>query len=704
MLTGLSFDAILRDIFLPLTCGGILCIPPDDDDLAPSSVVPWLEGENVTILHTVPTIAQAWIASLVRPASLRDLRWVLFSGEPLTDALVRRWRITFPKSGRIMNLYGPTETTMCKCSFLVPEDMPLGVQPVGWPLPDTQALVMASNGRLCGMGELGEIVLRTPFRTLGYINRPDLQRKRFVANPMRKDPGDLLYRTGDLGRFRLDGSLDICGRLDRQVKVRGARVEPQEIELALSEFPGVDTAVVTAPVDAHGDRRLVAYLVTARDSNPSSSELMEWLRQRLPSFMIPSAFVSLDRLPLTPAGKVDRKALPLPGPARPALATAYVPPHNPLELQLSHIWEELLGVSSVGVRDNFFDLGGHSLLAIRMMARIEERLGHALRPSTLFPEATIEHLTRTISREVPTRPWCPVVPIQPAGTRPPLFCVHPAGGSVLCYVDLARCIGTDQPVYGVQGPDPRGEQDPFEDAEKMAACYVKAIREVQRQGPYFLAGHSFGGLIALEMGKQLSRVGQSVALLDTASPRSCGMRADSGLLYELSELLEKHDLSDEATNKEDEHRLWEDLIGMARKYLPGVQWASTQRRRLKGFGAVNEFFRTYRFLPTDEQIGYREVRRYMRFLRANFRTARNYPATVSPNRITLLRADERLIDESVDPVERTEPWSTLAGGGFEVHRVPGNHLNLLAPPTVEALAAQLRKCIDRASTQPESEL
>lgn len=699
LLTSLSFDAVLRDLFLPLASGGTLCIPPAGMDLSPSSVVPWLAAEGVTLVHTVPSLAYTWLVGLVRPVQLPALRWLVLSGEPLTDSLVRRWRAVFPGSGGIVNLYGPTETVMCKCWSVVPGEPAPGVQPVGRPMPQTQALVLTAGGELCGVGEIGEIVLRTPFRSLGTLGPHGLEQGRFVANPRRDDPRDLLYPTGDLGRFRPDGSLEICGRRDRQVKVRGARVELEEVESGLAGLPGVAAAVVEA-FEEVGERRLVAYVVPRAGSVLDPAGLAAALRERLPAYMIPAAFVPLDRLPRTASGKVDRAALPPPRPERPTLgAAAFVAPRNPLEFQVAQIWEELLGVRPVGVCDNFFDLGGHSLLAIRMLARIEQSLGAVLRLSDLFPEPTVEHLARRLARREAERPWQPLVPIWPRGPRPPLFCVHPAGGAVLCYVDLARWLGLDQPLYGLQGPDPRGSREPFGSIEEMAACYVAAMRAAQPEGPYFLAGFSFGGLVAFEISQQLHRAGLPVALLallDTGPPHTGGLYDDASLIHhEISAVLERHDLSDGAADPEDERGLWEDFVQLARRHGAGARREPGRGRRAADLGAVQQLFRTLRLLPTDEGLDYPAIRRYMRFLRANLRAGREYQPRPSPQRITLFRTHERLANAAATPAG-SDAWAMLAGGGLDVCAVPGRHLELFIPPAVEVVARHLRACIDLA--------
>ena len=383
-LSGVSFDVVLRDVFLPLTSGASVYLPDADEDPGSSRVVSWLDREGITILHAVPSVVQSWLAALPAGASLARLRWAFFAGEPLTDALVRRWRTAFPEAGRIVNLYGPTETTLVKCFYVVPSDPPPGIQPAGNPLPDTQALILADGARLCGVGEVGEIVLRTPFRTFGYVNAPREQQERFVPNPFRTDARDLLYRTGDLGRYRSDGSVAILGRRDDQVKIRGVRVEPAEVAAVLSSHPRVAACAVVSRPDGDGETTLVAYVVHARRREAdTAAELRTFLSGRLPAAMIPSAFGFLDEIPLTPNGKLDRAALP--PIALPAVSGARPErPATPVEEMVAAIWSAVLGVERVGLSDNFFELGGHSLKATRVLSRVNQAFGVDLRIRALF--------------------------------------------------------------------------------------------------------------------------------------------------------------------------------------------------------------------------------------------------------------------------------------------------------------------------------
>ncbi len=280
-LTALSFDVVLRDVFLALVSGATLCLPQDNIQLDAEKTLRWLQETGISIIHTVPTLAKTWLANIPAGITLPDLRWIFFAGEPLQDTLVHQWRASF-SHGDLVNLYGPTETTMAKCFYKVPEVPSPGVQPIGSPLPQTQALVLNRNGQLCGVAEPGEIVLRTPFRTLGYINATQENLKKFARNPFREDEQDTVYYTGDQGRYRPDGQLNIMGRMDGQVKIRGIRIELGEIESALNRHPQVKQAVVRVWEPEPGDKRLAAYVVT-RPPHSLQFQRVTHFRQAVPA-------------------------------------------------------------------------------------------------------------------------------------------------------------------------------------------------------------------------------------------------------------------------------------------------------------------------------------------------------------------------------------------------------------------------------------
>jgi amino acid adenylation domain-containing protein len=393
-LIALSFDAVLRDTFLPLTSGATLVLPPAAAEAGLTPLLIWLQQAQITLLHTVPALAQGWLAAAPMEVMLPALRSIFLAGEPLTEPVVRQWRERAPAS-EVINLYGPTETTMVKCFYRVPATIPPGVQLAGFPQPQTQALVLR-DGRLCGVGEPGEIVIRTPFRTLGYINNAAEQQRRFVPNPFRNDPQDLLYYTGDVGCYRADGALEIRGRLDDQVKVRGVRIELKEIEVSLQQHLAVQQCAVTVYGEGMA-KLLIAYVVpkVAPEQAALTTDLRHFLRQRLPDYMMPALFILLPVLPLTPSGKVDHKALPAPDLSNRNRATHH-PPRTPTESTLAEIWQTVLKAEVVGIDDDFFALGGHSLLATQVLARIRHAFAVDLPMRSFFQTPTIPEIARQI--------------------------------------------------------------------------------------------------------------------------------------------------------------------------------------------------------------------------------------------------------------------------------------------------------------------
>jgi amino acid adenylation domain-containing protein len=366
-----THDPFLRDVFVPLCAGGTVCVPPEPTArLEPGRLVAWLDRHDVHLVHSVPSLLRVLLGERLRPELFPGLRWMLLAGEPLLPADVRRFRAIFGDRVELVNLYGPTETTLAKLFHRVrPEDLERPVIPIGRPIGGAKAVVVDESRGICPPGVAGEIYIRTPFRSLGYLGRPDLTREVFVPNPFSSDPDDVVYKTGDLGRVRDDGAIEFLGRIDHQVKIRGIRVEPAETESALREHEQVHDAVVVAREDGAGGTSLCAYVVTA--GRPAPGALRGLLAQSLPEVMIPTAFVLLDRLPRTPTGKVDRASLPPP----PEEQRRFLAPRTPTEELLAVLWQQLLGRDRVGADDDFFALGGHSLLALQVLSRVRERFG-----------------------------------------------------------------------------------------------------------------------------------------------------------------------------------------------------------------------------------------------------------------------------------------------------------------------------------------
>lgn len=670
-LTALSFDVVLRDTFLVLTSGGTLCIPGENDVLDPARILAWLDAQAVSVLHVVPSLARMWLGHVPEGVTLANLRRVFFAGEPLPDTLVRKWRDLFSNAAEIVNLYGPTETTLAKCCHRLGDELDPGVQSIGRPLPNTQVLILNPAHQQCGLEETGEIAIRTPLRTLGYINNPEAQARAFIPNPFREaDAGDdLIYLTGDSGRYRTDGLLTILGRIDNQVKIRGVRIEPGEIETAIASHPAVRETAVVARADESGEKFLVAYVVpkdaaATADRAMLVSGLRAYLRARLPENLVPSAFVALESLPLNPNGKIDKRALPAPD--RSAFVGAdYSPPEDDLQDRLADVWQDLLGLDRVGIDDNFFDLGGHSLMAVQLVHAIEERLQRGCPLTTLFRAPTIRLLADAIQAGSEGSDQAAVLPLQEQGEGPPLFCIV----GIYLYQSLAKTLAPDVPVYGIFLPYEEklfalasaGETERLLSMEEMAAGYVAAVRGHQPRGPYLLAGVSFGGTLAFEMARQLTALGEKVAFL--------------GILDSMLPTALK--------------RNW-------------IRWAGMHFRRLLAEGPAYVVAKLrHRFVatratagastptPEDEAARLGAIRQEI-YKRAELA----YRVEPYPGPAVLVRAEDKSWFGS-DIADPTYGW----GGKIErltILDAPGGHLGILEEPHVRVLSDKLRPYIEAA--------
>ena len=587
------------------------------------------------------------------------LRVLEAGGEAMPVEAAQQWRAVAPGT-RLLNAYGPTETVITPTLFEATGEVqatPSGTVPLGRPVAGRSARVVDRQGQPVPIGVAGELWLGGPLAR-GYLGRPAATAEVFIPDP--DFPGLRLYRTGDRVRRLADGNLEYLGRLDRQVKVRGYRIEPGEVEAALLGEPAVKEAAVVVQGDL-----LVAWLVP--QGEPAGPDLLRAaLRRRLPEPMIPSAFVWPDALPLTATGKVDRRALAAREIDRP-VGTA-LPPRDDLERGLARIWEDLLGVRPIGARDDFFALGGHSLLAVRLASRIEARFGRPLPIATLFERRTVEALADWLRPSFEPGTASTLVRIQPRGTRPPLFLVHPGGGGVLCYAELARALGPDQPLYGLQAPGLDGERPPLDRIGEMAELYLEAIRAVQPVGPWHLGGWSFGGLVAYEMACRLAEHGEPaglVAILDVP-PRVAAVSTDDEL-----ELL---------------------VRGLDDVFLQTVQISPAELRGLDSRSQVALVLdRARRTGRLADDFDERRAAGLVEVFKANLRAASAWEPRPFPGRITIIRAAD---SDRLGP-DPDGGWSELAPA--DVVTVPGGHHSMVAAPRVDFLAQALRSALEGAA-------
>jgi amino acid adenylation domain-containing protein len=394
-LTSPLFDAFLRDTFTPLCAGGTMRVAETRETvLDPVRLRAWLNESRVNLIHTVPSLFRTILGPGLSPDDFPALRFVLLAGEPLLPSDVQRWTDVFGGRIRLCNLYGPSETTMVKLFHMVePEDAQRRAVPVGRAMPGARALVIDEAGRPAAEGTIGEIYIRTPYRTLGYYDNPELTQQVFVPNPLSEDPADIVYRTGDLGRLLDNGEIEFLGRKDQQVKVRGVRVELGEIEDAILATNRATEAAVAVREDHAGNSYLCAYVVVSEEA--TTDEIRERLAAALPEYLIPSSFLALERLPRTATGKIDRKSLPAPEELRPQTSSG-LEPRTETEVAVTRICAEVLGLEKTSIEDNFFQLGGHSLLAMGLLSRLSMEFDVELPLAILFEVATLEHLAQEI--------------------------------------------------------------------------------------------------------------------------------------------------------------------------------------------------------------------------------------------------------------------------------------------------------------------
>ena len=510
--TPLSFDIAGLELYLPLLVGGRILLASRLHAMEGEWLQHQLDQGGVTVMQATPATWRMVLQSGWQGG--RNLN-VLCGGEALPRELAQELLV---RAGSVWNVYGPTETTIW--STLERVRTAERTIALGRPIANTQVYVLDSNREPVPIGIPGELYIGGMGLARGYRGAPQLTAERFVPSPFRA--GERLYRTGDQVKWLPDGKLDYVGRIDYQVKLRGFRIELGEIETVLADDPTVKQAVVIVREDVPGDRRLVAYVVAREGLRCDPLTLRRALRDMVPDYMVPAAIVPLTEFPLTPNGKVDRQALPAPSTEPVHDGAQAIEPRNRVELQLAAIWEQVLGISPIGVRDNFFALGGYSLLALRMFSAIEQTFGIRLPMAILFQAPTIEQLADVLADEGCTVRWRSLVAIQPEGKHPPFFAVPGVGGNVLVFARLAKLLGDAQPFYGLQARGLDGKEKPFMRVEEMAAHYIEEIRSVQPHGPYLIGGTCTGGLAAYEIAQQLTALGEEVILvvMESWHPRS----------------------------------------------------------------------------------------------------------------------------------------------------------------------------------------
>ncbi|MCX4775408.1 amino acid adenylation domain-containing protein [Streptomyces sp. NBC_01264] len=672
--TPYTFDVSVWELFWPLLTGAILVLARPGGQRDPGYLAAVIHDEGVSTVHFVPSMLSVFLDEPEAVTRAAGLTRVVCSGEALPYEVQRRFFERLP-GVELHNLYGPTEAAVDVTYWQCRPDGGDTV-PIGRPIANMRTHVLDRRLAEVPLGVTGELFLEGVGLADGYHGRPDLTAERFIEHTGPDGVTCRLYRTGDLARHRPDGALEYAGRTDHQLKIRGFRVEPGEIEAVLAEHPGVrDCAVLPR------GERLVGYFVPesagpGTSAAPAPGDLAVHARERLPEYMVPSAWVSLETLPLTANGKLDRAALPAPDPADLRGGVEPTPPRDALESRLAGIWERLLAAGPVGVHDDFFESGGHSIDALRLIGRINQAFGERLGVSAVMEHPTVARQADLLRGRHAGAAADPVVRIRPEGTLDPLFLVHPIGGNVFCYRALAAELDPDRPVFGLTAPGLTAP-DPVSGAtvEELAAAHVEALRRIRPEGPYHLAGWSFGGLLAYEMAVRLRAAGQEVAtlaLLDTGYPEPAHVPADE------CDLLE-----------------WfhEDLARSA-GFDPSDEGVSALHSELRGVTGT-----TARLAVLTEQVereGFapgldpRDLARHYAVFRTGIRAAAAYEPPAAPCPVLFLQTRTGGRENAADR------WAGRAAAGFTRHDVPTDHYGLMRPPHISRAAALLSTALATA--------
>jgi amino acid adenylation domain-containing protein len=538
-----AFDFSVWEIWGALLYGGRLVIVPQAITRWPKAFCQLLRAENITVLNQTPSAFR----QVIRAEAMMDesdplaLRWIIFDGEMLDFQCLRPW---FERHGdsspQLINMYGITETTVHVTYRPVTlADLSRPGSMIGQPIPDLQLYILDRYQQLLPIGIPGELYVGGAGLARGYLNRPELTAEKFIPSPFSsaEQQGETrLYKTGDLVRYRDDGDIEYLGRMDHQVKIRGFRVELGAIESQLSQLPQVEAAAVIVREDIADDQRLVAYIVPkivpkaeqTAEQTPTVGELRAALKKSLPDYMVPTAYVMLEALPLTANGKLDRRSLPAPQPNQQASSAEFVAPRTAIEKQLAELWCQSLNLEQIGIFDSFFELGGHSLLATQIVSQVEDSYQQSLSLADFFQAPTIAAQAQLLAAEPSgdkNRRWSSLVPMQAIAEQTPdhpplpaIFCVHGGGGSVLMYQALARHLSDCFAVYGLQSSYLNNPEKLLTTIEDMAQLYLAELRSVQPRGPYLIAGYCGGAPIALEIAQRLQATGETVALLALFDP------------------------------------------------------------------------------------------------------------------------------------------------------------------------------------------
>ncbi len=625
----ISFDASTFEIWGALLNGGKLVLLPIQQPSL-QQLGETLEKYQISTLWLTAGLFHLMVDEQLQ--SFKGVRQLLAGGDIISPIHAQKLQQTHPNC-QLINGYGPTENTTFTCCYRVPKNHPADkALPIGYSISNTQVYILDSHLQPLPVGVPGELYISGDGLASGYLNRPELTAQKFVPNPF--NPGMRMYKSGDLARFLPDGNIDFLGRIDHQVKIRGFRIELGEIETVLNQHSAVKEAVVIPQEYEAGEKRLIAYIVP-RNEPPASKELKDFSKSRLPEYMIPSGFVILEALPLTPNDKVDRKALPKPDKTNLNLEEEYLSASNDVEQKLIAIWEQAFRIQPIGIKDNFFSLGGNSLMATSIVAKIEKVFDKKLEPGIFFKASTIEKLAAILTQEEIHAES--VIKLNQHGKKPPLFIIANNG---FLYQQLIEDLDTEQPVHIVQ--------EPLDKAPEMASRCIQKIRDIQPNGPYHLMGHSYEGLVSYEIAQQLYAQNQQVAflgMLDTPTPEIEKRAEEARLLFKRYQRL---------------------------KIILGFSWKDK-----------TSFFK--------ERVEFKLTESFQPLIPALKEFVNEYSVKPLPGKINIFIATFEFYGLE-DTNFGWDKWATEV----EVHKIPGTHRSmLLKPENAELLAKQLSGCLSK---------
>ncbi|MGY4537884.1 amino acid adenylation domain-containing protein [Mucilaginibacter sp. UYNi724] len=667
--TTISFDIAGLELWLPLITGAQIVLANAATAKDGVALLDIIKKEKITVMQATP---YTWRIMLEAGWDKEKVK-VICGGEALPMDLAQR---ILGKATSLWNVYGPTETTVWSTLKEITADD--GFVSIGKPIDNTQIYILDKYQKPLIAGAAGEIYIGGEGIAHGYLNQPELTAEKFVSNPFSDEPEAKMYRTGDLGTFTPDGNLMYLSRIDAQVKIRGYRIETGEIEFNLAKEDNIKQAVVIARADNNGVGKLVAYIILKDDViliDDQGEMTRQWrcnLRNSVPDYMVPDNFVVIDAMPMTPNGKVDKKAL-----AARDIATAetvtYVAPRTDVEQLVADIWTDLLGIEQVGIHDNFFELGGHSLIAVRVMTRIEKETGKRLPLAILFENSTVEKLSLMLEMDGKSMIWDSLVPIKPKGNKIPIYIVHGAGLNVLLFNTLAKHMDAGQPVYGLQAKGLNGVDEPLSKMEDIAAHYVSSIMAQNPTGPYALAGYSFGGIIAYEMARQFEALNKEVRMLgmfDTYAYRT--PHYDPWLVKNIKRGMYFG------------RKIWHALL-----FKDGFLKTITTRAKAIERGAVRLLWKL-KFGTGQKQTGFFGYSNKIDDM--NNEAQKHYKIMPYDIAIELFRAETRsfYLDDYV-----YMGWKPYAIKGVNIHNVPGEHNTIFKEPNDKEFARVLQACLDK---------